>query len=348
MNTKCIGKRTVRFQTPPRILSTGTIVGDVEGEGPLGSYFDIILKDDMWGEKSYEKCECKMFEQSVRTALEKIGMDTEKLDIVLGGDLLNQLITANFAARQLGRPFLGLYGACSTMAEGLLVGSMLIDGGFANYVSATASSHFSTAERQFRMPLELGGQTPPTSQRTVTGAGTVIICDGQNAADKNNSLSIFENIVVVGGTIGKVIDYGITDANNMGGAMAPAAADTLLTYLEESGETIEDFDYIITGDLGSFGAKMFKELCHDSGVELGDKHIDCGNIMFLPQQNTKCGGSGCGCAATVFGGYLLKRMEAGDFKRVLFMATGALMSPVSSMQGESIPAIAHAVVVERR
>ena len=222
MRTKCKGKSTVFFADPPRIISGGTIVGDVEAKGPLGSYFDIALEDDTWGEGTWEKAERKMFEHAVRTAVEKGGLTPMQVDILLGGDLLNQIISANFAARELEIPFLGLYGACSTMAEGMLIGSMLIDGGFADRVACAASSHFSTAERQYRLPLEMGSQAVPTSQRTVTGAGCALL-SGSGCADKG-SLS---SVCIAGGVIGRVVDLGITDAANMGAAMAPAAADTL-------------------------------------------------------------------------------------------------------------------------
>jgi stage V sporulation protein AD len=321
MQYKRIGEQTVMFELPPKLISSAAIVGDVEGKGPLSEYFDLILEDDTWGEKSWEKAERKMFENSVRTALEKVSLSAKDLDCLLGGDLLNQIISANYAARELRIPFLGLYGACSTMAQSLLIGSMMIDGGFAKRVACTATSHFSTAERQYRFPLEMGGQTTPTAQRTVTGAGTSILC---------------------------VVDFGITDASNMGAAMAPAARDTFLAHLQDTGRTADDYDLVITGDLGKFGAEMFVDLCEEKGVKVGDKHLDCGNIVFAPEQKVDCGGSGCGCSAVVLNAYLLGRMEAGELNRVFFMATGALMSPTTGLQSDSIPGIAHGVILERR
>ena len=341
------GEHTVVFEHQPRILSTASIVGDVEGKGPLGSAFDMVLTDDTWGEESWEKAECKMFEQSVRLALTKVNWDTKKLNCLLGGDLLNQIITANYAARQLGIPFLGLYGACSTMAESLLVGSMLIDGGFADYIACTASSHFSTAERQYRYPLEMGTTSPPTAQRTVTGAGTMIV-SAEAVTEGQKGPAVFRNIHIESGTIGTVIDMGITDASNMGAAMAPAACNTLVAHLTDTGRPVSYYDAIITGDLGSFGSEMFRELCMDEGLDVEAQHLDCGNLVFdAQQQNVNCGGSGCGCSAVVMSAHLLHLIEKGTWKRMLFMATGALMSPASSMQGESIPGIAHAVVLER-
>lgn len=340
---KRLGKQTVVFENPPQIISSATIVSDMEGKGPIGKFFDIVLSDDTWGEKTWEKAERKMFEQSVRIALDKIELHPSDLNCLLGGDLLDQIISANFAARELKAPFFGLYGACSTMAQSLLVGSMLTDGGFCDLTACTATSHFSTSERQFRMPLELGGQTTPTAQRTVTAAGTTIIA----AAGKNYKSIYGSNIHIAGGTIGRVIDLGITDANNMGAAMAPAAADTFGAHLEDTGRSVSYYDLIITGDLGQFGSDMFFDLCAEKGIQLEEKHVDCGNVIFDSSQKVDCGGSGCGCSAAVLNAYLLKRMEAGDFSRAFFMATGALMSPTSGMQSESIPGIAHGIILER-
>lgn len=288
-----------------------------------------------------------MFEQAVRLALTKVNWDTKRLNCLLGGDLLNQIITANYAARQLGIPFLGLYGACSTMAESMLVGSMLIDGGFADHVACAASSHFSTAERQYRYPLEMGTTSPPTAQRTVTGAGAVIL-SAEAILEAQKGPAVFRNIHIESGTIGTVIDMGITDAANMGAAMAPAACSTILTHLADMGRTATYYDAIVTGDLGSFGSEMLHELCMDEGVDIADRHLDCGNLVFdAQQQNVNCGGSGCGCSAVVLSAHLLHLLEKGTWKRMLFLATGALMSPDATLQGESIPGIAHAVVLER-
>ena len=340
---KRMGGQTLVFSNPGTVISSGTIAGPLEGKGPIGGHFDTVLKEDTWGEDSWEKAERKMFERAVRTAMDKAELKPSDVDCLLGGDLLNQIISANFAARELKMPFLGLYGACSTMAESLLIGGMLLDGGYADCVACTAVSHFSTAERQYRNPLEMGGQTTPTAQRTVTGAGCSI------AVGPNYSGSrMYRNIFITAGTIGKVIDLGITDPNNMGAAIAPAAADTFAAHLSDTGRGVMDYDLVVTGDLGRFGSEMFIELCRDNGIDLQDRHMDCRNMIFSPEQKVDCGGSGCGCSATVLNGYLLERIEKGELRRIFFMATGALLSPTSSMQSESIPGIAHGVVLERK
>lgn len=342
---KRFGKQSVKFENRPVVASTSSIVGDIEGAGPLGNYFDIILEDDMWGEESYEKAERKMYEMCVKNAIERLNITNAGIDCLLGGDLLNQLISANYAARQLKIPFLGLYGACSTITESVLIGSMLIDGGFGANIACAASSHFSTAERQYRMPLELGQLATPTSQRTVTGAGCIILSDGCRPDAKKAYSGC--SVVVSCGTIGRVIDLGITDANNMGAAMAPAAADTIVTHLNDFNKTVDDYDIIVTGDLGTFGTEMLRDVCQEKGVDLKKKHFDCGAAMFAPEQNTVCGASGCGCAATVVSSYIIGKMISGEIKKALVMATGALMSPIANLQGESIPSIAHAIVLER-
>ena len=291
---KRAGRQTVLFSNPPAIISSATVVGPMEGKGPLGPYFDMVLKDDTWGEDSWEKAERKMFEHTVRGAMDKVNLQSGGVDCLLGGDLLNQIISANFAARELKLPFLGLYGACSTMAESLLIGSMLIDGGYAGRVACIATSHFSTAERQYRNPLEMGGQTTPTAQRTVTGAGCSIAANPTLEGDR-----LYGNVFVTAGTIGKVTDLGITDVNNMGAAMAPAAVDTLTAHLSDTGRGVMDYDLIVTGDLGRFGSEMFRELCLQNGIDVGNRHLDCGNLIFSGEQKVDCGGSGCGCCASV-------------------------------------------------
>lgn len=338
------GKRTYVFESAPHVCCAASIVGDCEGEGPLGNSFDKVLRDDTWGESSWEKAESKMFREAVRMAARKIGRETSGIDCLLGGDLLNQIITANYAARELRIPFFGLYSACSTMTESLLLGSMLVDGGFLNNAACIAASHFSTAERQYRYPLEMGTTGSPTSQRTVTGAGTAILC-GRRDLLENSPL---RHVCITGGTVGCVIDMGITDTTNMGAAMAPAACDTIVAHLKESGRDVTDYDAIVTGDLGIFGSEMLLELCIDEGLDIEDRHMDCGCLIYDPAQKlSESGASGCGCPAVVFAAHLLPLLESGAWKRVLFLATGALMSPLASQQGESIPGIAHAVVLER-
>ena len=342
MASKRVGAQTLVFKNRPAVAASASVVSAEEGNGPLGERFDMVLPDDTWGEDSFEKAERKMFETAVRIALDKSKLDSAKLHCLLGGDLLNQIVTANFAARQLNVPFLGLYGACSTMAESLLLGAVLVDGGYADTAACVASSHFSSAERQLRYPLEMGTTSPPTAQRTVTGAGCLLLCGEEAAMTKQ-----FTDIRVTGGTIGRVVDLGISDAANMGAAMAPAAADTVVTHLNDTGERVDAFDLIVTGDLGRFGAQMMLSLCSDHGVDLSGRYVDCGNLIFPPEERYNCGGSGCGCSAVTLAAYLLDLMETGNVRKMLFVATGALLSPGSSMQGESIPGIAHALVFER-
>ena len=342
-HSKRKGTQSIIFEVPPRVFSSFSIVGDTEAKGPLGSCFDLVINDDTWGEKSWEKAESKMFERSVQMAAEKSNISLSDIDCLLGGDLLNQIIASSYAARNLNIPYFGLYGACSTMTEALLIGSMMIDGGYRSMTACTASSHFSTAERQYRFPLELGNQIPPTSQRTVTGAACTIIGDAAKSTDNHR----FKNIHVTGGTIGKINDLGITDAANMGAAMAPAAADTIYRHFQDMGKSVADYDLIVTGDLGKFGSEMLFDLCKEKGIDLTGKHTDCGCLIYSPEQNFNCGGSGCGCSAVILASYYLERLENKQYSKILFMSTGALMSPSSSLQGESIPGIAHAVILER-
>ena len=340
---KKLGSQSFRLPSAPRIVSSASFVGPKEGEGPLGEFFDVVYKDDTVGLESWEQAESRMLESAVRLALRKVGREPEEIDLFMGGDLLSQIISAGFAARELRSPFLGIYGACSTMAESLIVTAMLTDGGFSDVAVCGASSHFSSSEREFRYPLEMGTQSLPTSQRTVTGAGAVTVVSSDS--DING---VFSNIHITGGTIGRVCDYGVTDAGNMGAAMAPAAASTICAHLEDNGLTPEYYDKIITGDLGLFGSKMLYELSENKGVDIRKKHLDCGVMVYSKDQKVICGGSGCGCCATVLSSAILPAIECGELERVLFVATGALLSPLSSLQGESIPSIAHAAVIERR
>ena len=340
---KTVGTQSFILPSRPRIVSSAAFVGRKEGEGPLGSKFDKICLDDTLGLDSWEQAESHMLEGAVRCALEKINRTPNDIDFFMGGDLLSQIISAGFAARELQSPFIGMYGACSTMAESLIIASMLTDGGFSRLAVCGASSHFSSSEREFRYPLEMGTQSSPTSQRTVTGSGAVAIA----SVDNNINEAVFSSIVISGGTVGRVCDYGITDASNMGAAMAPAASSTICANLMENSINPQYYDRIITGDLGSFGSEMLYELCKLKGYEISGVHMDCGMTIFSPQQKVMCGGSGCGCCASVLSSEILPMLEAGKLNRILFVATGALLSPLSSLQGESIPSIAHAVVIER-
>lgn len=326
------------------ISGRGTAVGKKEGEGPLASCFDLILQDDMYGEKSWEKAESKMLKDAMLRAVQRAGLEKENIDVMLSGDLLNQLMSSSFMARDLHVPFLGLYGACSTMAESLVLGAILIDGGFAEHVLAGASSHFCTAERQFRLPVEHGNQRPPSAQWTATAAGAAVI-SGQPPAPSAG----IPRIRITAATIGKVIDAGIKDANQMGAAMVPAAVDTLLNHLEDTGRGLDYYDLAVSGDLGFIGRDIMRDLLVDAGLppaKVYERYDDCGTMLYTKDQDVHSGGSGCGCSASVFAGSLLQRMERGELKKVLLMSTGALLSQISPLQGESIPGIAHAIALE--
>lgn len=334
MAKKRIGNRTIKLENGPVIIETASIVGPKEAEGPLSKYFDIKLEDDLFGEKSWEFAESKMVETVVRKAIEKSNKSIDDINYMVGGDLLNQLLSTSFAARSLKIPFLGIYGACSTMAQSLCMSSMIVDGGFADLVVASASSHYCTAERQFRFPLELGNQKPMTAQWTVTGAG----CSLLSSKGKGPKVKYV--------TIGKVIDEGISDANNMGAAMAPAAIDTIYSYFKDTNDDPNSFDIIATGDLGKLGMQITIDLLKEKGLDISNVYTDCGVEIFnLEEQDVHCGGSGCGCSATVFNGYIFKMLKEKKFNKVMLVSTGALLSPTSTLQKESIPSIAHAVII---
>ncbi|MDY3013809.1 MAG: stage V sporulation protein AD [Evtepia sp.] len=334
MDTKKLGRQTVRFAHPPSIVGYGSAAGHMEGQGPLGHCFDFISEDDRFEEKSWEKTETAMQKQALSFALSKAGIKASLLDYVFAGDLLNQCIATSYSLRGENVPLFGLYGACSTMAEGLSLSAMLIDGGFASYTAALTSSHFCSAERQYRSPLEYGGQKPPTAQWTATGSGAVIL-------SRRGPGPFLTHV-----TTGKVMDKGITDANNMGAAMAPAAYDTIRTHFEETNRSPDFYDLIVTGDLGSLGAEIVADFFRSDGVDLHKNYRDCGVLLFNPsRQDVHTGGSGCGCSALVLTGYLLREMSQGRINHLLFCGTGALHSPISTMQGESIPGICHAVSI---
>ena len=331
MKNKKLGRQSVAFATPPSVAGYASVVGKKEGEGPLAATFDLIQQDDTFGEKSWEKAESAMQKLALAAALDKAGLSASGLDYILAGDLLNQCIGTGFAVRGQNVPFYGLYGACSTMAESLSVGAMLLDGGFGTHAACMTSSHFCSAERQYRTPLEYGGQRTPTAQWTVTGSGCVILS------------SEGEGPYVTHVTTGKIVDKGIKDANNMGAAMAPAAYETLLAHFQDTGRKPSDYDLILTGDLGQLGKEIVLDLLHRDGLEVPNLE-DCGVLIYdLEGQDVHCGGSGCGCSAVVLTGLLLNGMKSGRWKRLLFCGTGALLSPTSTQQGESIPCICHAV-----
>ncbi|QNU67858.1 stage V sporulation protein AD [Ruminiclostridium herbifermentans] len=336
MAEKHIGKQTVVLNNPPSIKATASIVGPKEGKGDLKRDFDYILPDELWGEDSWEKAESKLVRETFSKLLQNAGISNDKIDYILAGDLLNQCIAANYGLRDTNVPFFGLYGACSTMAESMSLGSMLVGGGFADNVVCLTSSHFCSAEKQFRFPLELGNQRTPTSQWTVTGSGAVLLsAEGTGPYIKHI-------------TTGKINDLGVTDINNMGAAMAPAAADTILTHFADTGLVPEYYDLIVTGDLGKVGKQLCLDILKMNGLNIEAMYNDCGVMIYkLEEQDAHAGGSGCGCSATVFAGHIYKEIMKGNLKRVLFIATGALMSPISLQQKESIPGIAHAVSIHR-
>lgn len=330
-----LGKQTIKFNNPPTILSTACIVGPKEGQGPLAKYFDKSLEDEFWGEETWEKAESKIIKETVNMAITKSEIPASNIDYCFAGDLLNQCISSSFGLRDLNIPFLGIFGACSTFVEGLVMSSVFIDGGAGNNSLCAASSHFCSAEKQFRFPLELGNQRPPSSQWTVTGSGSAVIA--------KNGTGPF----VTHATIGKIVDMGIKDANNMGAAMAPAALDTIITHFKDTGRKPSYYDAIITGDLGHIGKEIVIELAEKQGYNIKSNYNDCGVLIFdKSSQDTHSGGSGCACCGTVFSGYLFQQLKEKKLKKILLVATGALTNATSSQQGESIPGIAHAVSIE--
>ncbi len=323
------------LSAPTCIIAEAAVVGKKEGEGPLGERFDYVSADSYFGEKSWEKAESSMLRRCFDTAVSKAEISTDSIDYLLAGDLLNQCTGSSFAVRDTHLPFFGLYGACSTMGESLSLGAMLIDGGYADRVCAMTSSHFCSAERQFRLPLEYGGQRSPTAQWTATASGAVIL-SSKGAGPKVTHI-----------TTGKIVDAGISDSSNMGAAMAPSALDTLIAHFSDTGRSPGYYDAVISGDLGHFGHQILAELFQREGFAAPKTFTDCGILLYdAKKQDTHCGGSGCGCSASVLCGHILKCMREGVWNRVLFAPTGALMSPVSSMQGESIPGICHAIAIE--
>ncbi|MFQ7036059.1 MAG: stage V sporulation protein AD, partial [Candidatus Borkfalkia sp.] len=326
---------TIYFDNRPKIIATATVAGPKETEGIVGKYVDLPLNNDMFNEETYEKAERKMLAYAIEKSIQNANLAKEKVDLLISGDLLNQIISASFAARQFGIPFLGVYSACSTMSEAFALSASMVNAGYADMVVAATGSHFSSAERQYRYPLELGCTRPPQSQWTVTGAGSAVI------SNKGEGVSI------TAATFGKVVDFGVTDVNNMGAAMAPAAADSLLMHFKDTGLAPEDYDLILTGDLGALGSRILKDLMWEKGVDISANHVDCGEVIYKVIEDEFQGGSGAGCSAVVFNSYIYdKMMRRGEIKKVLFAATGALLSTTSSQQGDSIPCISHAVVLE--
>ena len=330
---KRLGSQTLKFDNPITILETASIVGPKEADGPMADYFDKCLTDEFWEEKTWEKAESKIIKETVN--IMKAGISSTDINYCFAGDLLNQCISSSFGLRELGIPLYGIFGACSTFVEGMQLSSIFIDGGAADKCIASASSHFCSAEKQFRFPLELGNQRPPTSQWTVTGAGSAILSKCGNGP------------YVTYITTGKVIDMGIKDANNMGAAMAPAALDTLIAHFKDTGRNPSYYDAILTGDLGHIGKEILTELAETKSYNIKANYNDCGVLMFdKATQDTHSGGSGCACCATIFSGYLFNKLKQKELKKILLIATGALTNATSNQQGESIPGIAHAIAIE--
>ena len=329
------GRQSFALEQPPVITHWASVAGKKESEGPLAHTFDITSQDTYFGQKTWEQGEKQMQKLALTKLAEKAGMKARDFDLVFSGDLLNQCIGSSFTLRNLGVPHLGLYGACSTMAESLLLASMTVDGGFADRVVAMTSSHFASSERQYRFPLGYGGQRTPTAQWTVTGSGAALVC----AEGKGPKITAC--------TVGTVTDLGIKDANNMGAAMAPSAYQTIRAHFEDLNTGPEDFDLIVTGDLGQLGKELLLELARRDGISLGGKLTDCGTLVFdNTVQDVHAGGSGCGCSAITLCGYLLDKLNRGKLKKLLFCGTGALLSPTSTQQGLPIPGVCHAVAIE--
>ena len=332
---KKMGKQSIIFDAPPTILETASIVGPKEMNGPLAQYFDKTLEDEFWGEETWEKAESKIVKETANALLNKAGLSSEQIDYCFSGDLLNQCISSSFGLRDSNIPLFGIFGACSTFVEGLSLGAVFAEASGAQNILCSASSHFCSAEKQFRFPLELGNQRPPSAQWTVTGAGAAIV-------GKNGNGPFITSI-----TTGKIVDMGIKDSNNMGAAMAPAALSTLLAHFQDTGRNPSYYDGIFTGDLGYIGKEILLDLAKQNGYNISSNYNDCGVLIFdKDAQDTHSGGSGCACIATVFSGYLFNQLKTKKYKKILLIATGALTNSTTAQQGESIPGIAHAISIE--
>ncbi len=332
---KRIGRYTIKMENMPWIYGFAAICGKKESEGPLGEYFDYTFDDSTLGEKTWEKAESRLQTECVNLALKKSGVSKDEIDFIFAGDLLNQCISSTFGLREFNIPFLGQFAACSTMAQTLALSSLMVETGIANHCVAVTSSHFCTAERQYRFPLEYGGQRTPTAQWTTTGSGALVVGNKK------------QNIFVSAFTIGRIVDYGIKDINNLGAAMAPAAAATISDFLRDTKTTPQDYDLILTGDLGQVGSTLLIDLLKKENIDISKNHSDCGLLIYYRKsQDVHAGGSGCGCSASVLCSVILNRLKKGELKNILFVATGAMMSPTSFQQGESIPSIAHLVNIQ--
>lgn len=339
--SKMVGKQSILFGNPPYIFSAASIAGKKEGEGPMGTLFDVVQEDPMLGKNTWEEAESELMKEAASKVLQKAGLSSADVRYLVGGDLLGQLIATSFGIAELEIPMFGIYGACSTMGEAMSIGAILIDGGYADKVLAITSSHFAGAEKQFRFPLDYGNQRPYSASWTVTGSGAVILSKQPN--QQNNET----NIVIKGITTGKIVDYGIKDTMNMGAAMAPAAFETIKQNLEDFKIEPSYYDKIITGDLGYVGKNILIDLLKEKNFDISNNYMDCGIEIFnKDEQDTHAGGSGCGCSAITFTSYIIKQLRERKWERVLFLPTGALLSQVSFNEGKAIPGIAHAVIVE--
>ena len=331
------GIQSVKFEEPPIICAAASVVGQKEGDGPFGDVFDQIESDPKVGGDTWEDAEGRLQERSAELAIQKAGCGKEAIRYIVSGDLLGQLMASSFGLAGFDKPLFGVYGACSTMGESIGIGSMLVEGGFADYVLAMTSSHFASAEKQFRFPLGYANQRPKASTWTVTGSGAVVICKG----DQKQGMA-----KITGITTGKIVDYGVKDTMNMGACMAPAAASVVAAHFKDFGTDPSEYDQIITGDLGMVGKDILIDILRSEGYDIADRYIDCGIEIYGRDAQAQAGGSGCGCSAVMLAGYVLKQLEIGEWKRVLFVPTGALLSVVSFNEGNSIPGIAHAVRLE--
>lgn len=329
------GRQTITFENAPRIVGRYSVVGEKEGKGPLGKFFHKIVDDDKMHEKTFEKAEIDLLTAAINGAADDYGIDVKDLDLLIAGDLLNQITSSSYVAREMNIPYMGVYSACSTMSESLAVGAAMINAGYFENIMCATVSHFATAERQFRYPLEYGCQRPPYAQWTVTAAGASVISAMGNGPK------------IVSATFGRVVDFGTNDLNNMGAAMAPAAMDSLVALFRDTETVPEDYDLIVTGDLGKLGSDILRDLMREKGYELGQNYKDCGALIYDVTQKCYQGGSGCGCSASVVNSLVLDRLISGEYERVAYFATGALMSTQSCYQGETIPCISHGVVIER-
>lgn len=360
-----IGKSSIRLDHPVYITGSASVVGTKEGEGPLGLLFDMVGEDDMFGGASWEEAESSLQKDAVYLALEKAGVKAEDVNFMFAGDLLGQSIATSFGISSYQIPLFGVYGACSTCGESLALGAMAIDGGFAEKVVCVTSSHFASAEKEFRFPLDYGNQRPLSASWTVTGSGAFVLGlkqDGKNnecscgcstdmssdvSGNVSKTVSCGARARICGISVGTITDFGLKDSMNMGACMAPAAASTLEQHFIDFGSQPEDYDKIITGDLGKVGQKVLIDLMRERGFDIADRHMDCGIEIYDEQtQDTHAGGSGCGCCAVTLSAYILKQLEEGNWKRVLFMPTGALLSKTSYNEGKSVPGICHALILE--